>query len=92
MGLKCFPTLPQFSENMIRASIVYPYLLFASALFLTATVIVYAVLPDLRNTTGISVMCFVASMAVYYIGLGVFQMVYEMPKVICVSLRKYIIF
>ena len=88
MGLKCFPTLPLISENMIRASIVYPYLLFVSAFFLLATLIIYAALPDLRNTTGISVMCFVTSMGVYYVGLGIVQIMYKLPKAVCVSLRK----
>lgn len=66
----------------------YPYLLFLTALFLIATFITYALLPGLRNKSGVSVMCYVFSMFVYYMGQGVIHMALRMPKEICISLRK----
>lgn len=91
MGLKCLPAPVPVMEDKIRASIIHPYLLFGSALFLLAAFVFYVSLPALRTKTGISVMSFVFSMAVYYTGLGLIQMMptlSKVPKEICVSLRK----
>lgn len=38
------------------------------------TFIVYAIIPEIRNVHGISIMCHVASLTVMYIGLGIIQM------------------
>lgn len=97
MGLKCYPEilneLPAVFENVTKAAALYPYLLFASAMLLIITFIIYAALPNLRNRTGISIMSFVFSMAAYYIGLGLIQMMPSLPtipKAICTLIRKTI--
>lgn len=80
--------MPEIPESLIKASAIYPYLLFLSVLFLTSTLTVYILIPQLRDTTGIIIMSYVSSMAVYYMGLGIIQLFPEMPKFICSSLRK----
>jgi archaellum biogenesis protein FlaJ (TadC family) len=80
--------MTEIPESLMIAATVYPYLLFLSVLFLSATVMVYVLLPQLRDTTGVIVMSYVSSMAIYYTGLGIIQIVPEMPKTICASLRK----
>lgn len=86
MGLRCFPPMPEVPESLIKASSIYPYLLFLSVLFLVATLMAYFLVPQLRDTKGIIVMSYVSSMAVYYMGLGIIQLFPEMPKIICSSL------
>ena len=80
--------MTEIPESLIKAATVYPYLLFLSVLFLSATVMVYILLPQLRDANGIMVMSYVSSMAIYYTGLGIIQIVPDMPKTICASLRK----
>nr|CAH0102965.1 unnamed protein product [Daphnia galeata] len=86
LGLRCFSSMTEIPESLMIAATVYPYLLFLSVLFLSATVMVYVLLPQLRDATGVIVMSYVSSMAIYYTGLGIIQIVPEMPKTICASL------
>lgn len=52
-ALVCFPPqLGESEENVVIQSI-YPYFLFVSSLFLIATFVIHAWLPELRNTHGI---------------------------------------
>jgi len=70
----CLP--PSVVETSDQTSFVlnfYPYLLFVSSAFLVATFIVYAMIPELRNIHGVSIMCHVASLAITYIGIGIMQ-------------------
>jgi archaellum biogenesis protein FlaJ (TadC family) len=80
--------MTEIPESLMKAATVYPYLLFLSVLFLLATVLVYVLLPPLRDANGIMIMSYVSSMAIYYTGLGIIQIVPEMPKTVCASLRK----
>lgn len=66
----------------------YPYLFLFSTVFVITTFLVYAILPKLRNVFGVAVMCYLASMAVFYIGLATIQLYRDMPEGVCVTLRK----
>ena len=44
---------------------------FTSSIFLIATFVVYAILPEIRNTSGVNVMCYVASLALALISTGI---------------------
>ena len=95
MGLRCMPsvtlfTAPSIPENMKKMMEIYPYLLLVSTFFILAAFVAYASLPNFRNKTTISVMCHLASMAVYNIGLAVLKMVASPPAIICLSLRNRI--
>lgn len=88
MALTCFPPQPAHSEDKIVALQIYPYFLLISSLFLIATFIVYCILPEIRNNVhGVSVMCFIASLTSFYIGMAVVQLYYKEPiKWICVGI------
>ncbi len=51
-ALMCFPPQAEESEENSVIQSIYPYFLFASSLFLIATFVVHALLPELRNTHG----------------------------------------
>ena len=78
----CFPPEPKIAST----SKAIPYLLFFSSIFLIATLVVYSLLPELRNVHGVSIMCQVASMAVMYIGLGIIQLTANMSTGACIFL------
>lgn len=62
-----------------------------SSPLLLATLIIYAVLPDLRNLPGKCLMCNVASMLTAYLALPVLQVTGAvLPQIWCVSLGKFI--
>jgi len=74
IGIICLPPSEvQKSEETSLVKNLYPYFLFVSSAFLVATFIVYAIIPELRNIHGVSIMCHVSSLAVTYIGLGLMQ-------------------
>lgn len=55
MALRCFPKI--YERNLVVDPVnmtepIYPYILFVSSLFLIVTFIVYAILPEMRNTHG----------------------------------------
>ncbi|KAI9563478.1 hypothetical protein GHT06_010941 [Daphnia sinensis] len=71
--------LPNFKENTQKQDTqlaigMFPYFLFIFTVFLIATFLVYASIPELRNVHGVTVMCYVASLAVTYVGLGINQL------------------
>ncbi len=85
MGIICLPPdlQPEVPSWLFQ---LYPPLLILSAVFLIATFIVYAIIPEIRNTHGISIMCHVASLAVMYIGLGTIQTNLDFPNWLCIGL------
>jgi hypothetical protein len=88
MALTCFV---EVEENM--ALKIYPYVLFFTSLFLIFTFIIYAILPEMRNVHGVTVMCLVVSMTVMYIGLGIIQLGSDMDTWLCVTIGdNYTIF
>ncbi|XP_035790065.1 G-protein coupled receptor Mth2-like [Anopheles albimanus] len=63
---------------------VYAFGFLVSLPFLVATFLVYAILPELHNLPGMSLMCYVTSLAVSYLLLALARMdVYEHRSVIC---------
>jgi G protein-coupled receptor Mth (Methuselah protein) len=65
---------------------IYPYVMITSSIFLIATFVVYAIIPEFQNTFGVSVMCHVASLATTYIFLAVIQLDPMLPKPACIAL------
>ena len=87
----CSFVLPERVEFLLTISHrVYPYLMLVSALFLIATLFVYIIQPEIRNNHNLSIMCYVASLAVTYIGLGIIKLnlrLYE-TRWLCVVIGK----
>nr|CAH0099074.1 unnamed protein product [Daphnia galeata] len=82
-GLRCFPEYFNLNNeaNQLLAHSIYPYLLLVSSLILFFTFVVYAFLAsDIVNAHGLIVMCYVASMAVLYACLGIFQLQLVVPQ------------
>ena len=77
---------PGSSDDDVVVFHFYPYLMFVSAVFLAATFAVYALLAELRNVHGVAIMCYVSSLAVTYVCLGVIQLGPQLDRLACVSL------
>ncbi len=91
-ALSCFPdpaTLSNDGQELVL--LIYPYFLLISSFFLIVTFVVYALLPELQNIHGLTVMCYVASMAVLYVGLGTIMLYTDMGNFLCVGLGIYIV-
>ena len=75
IAISCIPPSVTSRINEEESSIIlsYPYFLFVSSIFLIATFVVYAIIPEIQNVHGISIMCHVVALAVMYIGLGIIQ-------------------
>ena len=71
---------------------IFSYVLLISSIFLIATFVVYALVPEMRNLHGLSVMCQVASLAVTYILLAINQMKLEINAVPCIIIGTIKIF
>jgi len=84
MGIMCF--LPEEEPGFL--DLAYPYILFVSSLFLIATFVVYALVPEMRNVHGLCVMCQVAATTVTYIGLGTVQLLpsFYTPGPLCITI------
>ena len=92
-ALTCFPLQPEESPDNQLAMRIFPYFLFISAFFLIATFVVYAILPEFRNILGLTIMCFLASMAAMNIGLGIIQInpfVLAESAGLCVGLGQFL--
>ena len=87
-ALTCFPPQPGESIDDQWALTIYPYFLFISSLFLVATFVVYAILPEIRNMHGVTIMCHVASLAVMYMGMGIIQLCSYMPHGLCITMGQ----
>jgi len=72
-ALVCFQEVTN-SEAQIVALNIYPYLMFISAVFLIVTFVVYATIAELRNVTGVIIMCYSITLAVMFISLGTIQL------------------
>ncbi|XP_050093237.1 G-protein coupled receptor Mth2-like [Anopheles aquasalis] len=74
----CEPEINDLSHHM------YAFGFLVSLPFLVATFVVYAILPELQNVSGKSLMCFVAALAVSYLLLGLARMdIYEYQSNMC---------
>ncbi len=79
----CLKPVEKLGENSWILNI-FPYFLLASSGFLIATFVVYALVPEMRNLHGLSVMCQVASLAVTYICLAINQMSTNIHGIYCI--------
>ncbi len=85
VGMICLPPeLPTEDHSWVYQ--LFPPLLILSSVFLIATFIVYAIIPEIRNIHGISIMCHVASLATMYIGLGAINTNLDIPNWLCIGL------
>jgi len=66
----CFPEQEKDPNNIS----IYRWFLLVSSVFLIMTFIVYAVLPEIQNIHGVTIMCHVASLAVMYITFAMIQL------------------
>jgi ATP/ADP translocase len=71
---------------LFNPRIFYIAVTFTSSIFLIATFVVYAIIPEIRNTPGANVMCFVASTASAYISFGIVNSIMELSKPACGAL------
>ncbi|XP_035786274.1 G-protein coupled receptor Mth2-like isoform X2 [Anopheles albimanus] len=63
---------------------IYASVFLVSLPFLMATFVVYAILPEMQNLPGLSVMCYVASLSVSYLLLALARMdIYDYRSVMC---------
>ena len=91
MALTCFaPNSDPVSDDVAVALQIFPYILLFSSLFLIATFVVYCILPQIRrNVHGMAVMCFVASLTSFYIGMAIIQLYYKEPiRWFCIGIGK----
>ena len=72
------------AEQLVLA--IFPYLMFISSIFLIATFVVYAIIPEIRNIHGVTIMCHVASLATTYICLGIIQLNPTLLRPACIGL------
>jgi len=72
LPLLCFP--PHDNDSQEQILLLYPIALIISVAFLFATFFVYAVIPELRNLHGKSLMCHVSSLLTAYIFLAIVQL------------------
>ena len=90
MAVVCVPPSEPSGETVEDVSWLlsaYPYIFYISSIFLIATFMVYAIIPELRNNVhGISIMCQVASLAVMYIGLGTIKNNLDISDGACIGL------
>ena len=66
--MRCYPTEPpDLSENERKALQLYSYFFIGSSVFILLTLGVYAILPELQNIHGVSIMCYLTSLALNYV-------------------------
>nr|CAD7406902.1 unnamed protein product [Timema cristinae] len=70
--LMCFPVLASNEEDAVI--LMYPIGMLLSEPFLLVTVLVYALIPELRNLHGKSLMCHVSSLLTAYLFLSAMQL------------------
>lgn len=73
-GIYTFICAPPSPLEVAVKYVFYPIGMFLSMPFLLATFVVYAILPDLRNVHGKSLMCNIASLISAYVSLAAIQL------------------
>jgi hypothetical protein len=83
-ALGCFPEQSEDSKG----AYFFGCLKLIVVPFLIVTLAVYSVLPKMRNTHGVTVMCFLASMTIMYIFHAILMLVRgsDMPTGLCPTL------
>ena len=67
---------------------IFAHLMFFSSIFLIATFVIYAIIPEIRNVNGVTVMCHCASLAVAFISLGIIQLTPDLSTGWCKAIGK----
>jgi len=91
LPLLCFPD-PDAGKTVVDALkfTMFPIGMLLSTVFMTITLIVYALLPELRNLHGKCLMCHVGCLLLAYLSLSVVQLGTDvLPDWICTYVRKY---
>ena len=75
-GIRCFTNVFTSIDDGSKTSLrVYPYLLLVSAFFLVATIVVYIIIPEIRdNIHGVSTMFYFACTALFYVSLATIKL------------------
>jgi hypothetical protein len=83
-ALICVDKALPVSDN---AHVFYFSATITSSIFLIATFVVYAIIPELRNTPGANLMCHVASTATAYTSVGIWSLnMLMLNKKACITL------
>ncbi|XP_041975511.1 G-protein coupled receptor Mth2-like [Aricia agestis] len=69
---------------------IYVYAMFVSSFFLMLVLVVYALLPDLRNLPGKILMAYVLSQIIAFISLSMIQILSFLPPISCVILTAIV--
>ena len=74
-GIRCFTNVFTSTDDDSKRSLqIYPYVLLVSAFFLVATIAVYIVIPEIRDTIhGVSTMCYFTCTALFYVSLAMIK-------------------
>ena len=95
-GIVCYSDEEENLKEDAWVLNIFSYVLLISSIFLIATFVVYALVPEMRNLHGLSVMCQVASLAVTYILLAINQMNLKINAVPCIiigtSIKLFLIY
>jgi hypothetical protein len=88
MAMVCFPEQGEDSKG----ALLFGCLNLFSTIFLVATLLVYSILPKMRNLHGVIVMCYLASMTVTNVFHAILMLVRssDMPPGLCPTLGKLI--
>ena len=75
IGIRCFTTVYELSEDVQKSLEIYPYFLLTSAFFLVITFAVYVIIPEIRNNIhGMAMMSYFGVLAAFYIGLALIKL------------------
>jgi hypothetical protein len=86
MAMVCFPEQGEDSKG----AYLFGCLNLFATVFLVATLLVYAILPKMRNLHGVIVMCYLASMTITNVFHAILMLVRgsDMPPGLCSTLGK----
>ncbi len=91
--IRCAPKdPPALTEEDQTTLKIYPFFLIASAIFVFITLLIYALLPELRDIHGVSIMCYLGSLGATFIILAIIMLA-EIHKGVfctCIGTKKFI--
>lgn len=90
MPLLCFPDPDAGSVVNTIVFTMFPIGMLLSTVFMALTLVVYGLLPELRNLHGKCLMCHVACLLMAYLSLSIIQLGTSiLPEWMCTFLREY---
>lgn len=82
--MRCAPKdSPALTEEDQTTFQIYPYFLIASSIFVFITLIIYALLPELRDIHGVSIMCYLGSLGATFVILSIIMLAEIHQGVFC---------